>query len=55
MCLAVVLYTVHVILGEGGGICPVCLVVMLFTPGWREHCGYNVGEVYVLSVWLWCL
>ena len=21
---------------------------------WREHCGYKVGEVYILCVWLLC-
>ena len=31
MFLAVVLYTVHVILGEGEGIYPVCLAVALYT------------------------
>ena len=34
---------IHAILGGGGGKYAVCVVVVLYTPGWREHCGLIGG------------
>ena len=44
-----------VVLGGGGSLYPVCLAVVLYTPGWEGALWlYEVGVVYVLGVWLWC-
>ena len=49
VCLAVVLYTVHVILGVGRYISCVSGCCAVYST-----CHFRRGEVYILCVWLLC-